>query len=333
MCDNCKNPRERVNAQEEMATILEIIQELNEQFVAKPILDFVLGNETKEMKDYKFNKSELFGAGKSKDVVYWESVLRHAMLHNLVYKEVEQYGVLHLTEAGKAFIEKPTEMMITLNHNFDDVSVDPDEMAARPAALDNTLLRLLKDVRKSEAKKKNVPPYIIFQDPSLEDMATQYPITMEELSKVSGVSAGKAQKYGKAFIELIGKYVEENEIERPQDFVVKQVANQSKTKVAIIKGIDKKIPLNEIARQNQMNSHELFDELNIIILSGMKLNLNHCIEDIIDEGVQEEIYDYFRKADTDDIDTAFRKLKEDDEELTYEEVQLIRLQFLSDVAN
>jgi ATP-dependent DNA helicase RecQ len=333
MCDNCKNPRERVNAQEEMAIILEIIQELNEQFVAKPILDFVMGNETKEMRDYKFNKSELFGKGKDKDVVFWESVLRHAMLHNLVYKEVEQYGVLHLTEAGTAFIEKPTEIQMTLNHNFDDVSTDPDEMAARPAALDNVLLRLLKDIRKTEAKKKNVPPYIIFQDPSLEDMATQYPITMDELSKVSGVSAGKAQKYGKPFIELIGKYVEENEIERAQDFVVKQVANQSKTKVAIIKGIDKKIPLNEIARQNQMNSHELMDELNIIILSGMKLNLNHCIDDIIDEGVQEEIYDYFKKAETDDIDTAFRKLKEDDEELTYEEVQLIRLQFLSDMAN
>jgi ATP-dependent DNA helicase RecQ len=254
-------------------------------------------------------------------------------LNDFIYKEIEQYGVLHLTEDGKKYMEHPRELMITLNRDFNDVDNDPEEMQARPAALDNTLLKMLKDVRKTEAKKKNVPPYIIFQDPSLEDMATQYPITMEELAKVSGVSAGKAQKYGKAFIALIAKYVEENDIERAQDFVIKQVANQSKTKVAIIKGTDKKVPLAELARQNQMNYHELMDELNIIVTSGMKLNLDYCIDDIIDDGVQEEIYSFFMTSETDNIDDAYKILKEDDEELTYEEVQLIRLKFLSEVAN
>jgi ATP-dependent DNA helicase RecQ len=333
MCDNCKHPRERVNVQTEMLHCLESISELGEQYVVKTIIEFIMGNETKEMKDFKFDKHELFAIGKGKDDVFWHSVVRAAMLNDLIYKEVEQYGVLHLTDEGRAFIAKPKEMLITLNHNFDDIEVDPDEMNARPAALDNTLLRMLKDIRKSEGKKKNVPPYVIFQDPSLEDMATQYPITMDELGKVSGVSAGKAQKFGKPFLELIAKYVEENEIDRPQDFVIKQVANQSKTKVAIIKGIDKKVPLAEIARQNQMNYHELMEELNSIVVAGMKLSLDYCIDDIIDEGVQDDIYEHFMKSESDDTDFAFRALKEDDEELTYEEVQLIRLKFLSEMAN
>lgn len=333
MCDNCRHPKEKVNVQEQMAIALEAIETLSEQYTIKMVIDFIMGNETKEIKDFKFNKHEQFGLGKGNDDVFWNSVIRHALLHNLIYKEIEQYGVIHLTEAGKQFIEKPYEIFITLNRDFNDVDNDPEEMQARPAALDNTLLKMLKDLRKTEAKKKGVPPYIIFQDPSLEDMATQYPITMEELAKVSGVSAGKAQKYGKAFLELIGKYVEENEIERAQDFVIKQVANQSKTKVAIIKGIDKKVPLQELARQNQITYHELMDELNIIVTSGMKLNLDYCIDDVIDEGVQDDIYDFFMKAESDNIDEAYKILKEDDEELTYEEVQLMRLKFLSEVGN
>lgn len=333
MCDNCRHPKEKVNVQEQMSIALEAIEALSEQYTIKMVIDFIMGNETKEIKDFKFNKHEQFGQGKGKDDVFWNSVIRHALLHNLIYKEIEQYGVIHLTDAGRAFIEKPYDIHITLNRDFNEVDNDPEEMQARPAALDNTLLKMLKDLRKTEAKKKSVPPYIIFQDPSLEDMATQYPITMEELAKVSGVSAGKAQKYGKAFIALIGKYVEENEIERAQDFVIKQVANQSKTKVAIIKGIDRKVPLQELARQNQITYHELMDELNIIVTSGMKLNLDYCIDDVIDEGVQEDIYDFFMQAESDNIDEAYKILKEEDDELTYEEVQLMRLKFLSEVGN
>ena len=230
-------------------------------------------------------------------------------------------------------MEKPHEMKITLNHNFEDTSVDLDEMQARPAALDNVLLKMLKDLRKSEAKKKNVPPYVIFQDPSLEDMATQYPVDIEEMTKVQGISTGKAQKFGKPFVTLIAKYVEENDIDRPQDFVIKQVANQSKTKVAIIKGIDRKIPLNELARQNQITLDELMTELYVIVLSGTKLNLDYSILDVIDEYVQDEIYKYFMTSETDDPSIAYRKLKEEDDEITYDEICLIRLKFLSEVAN
>ena len=292
-----------------------------------------MGSETKEMKDFKYLKHELFGAGKGKDEVFWQSVLRNAMLHDLLYKEVEQYGVIHITEKGKSFADHPYELFITLNHNFEDVSTDLDEQQARPAALDNLLLKLLKDLRKSEAKKKNVPPYIVFQDPSLEDMATLYPISAEEMMKVQGVSAGKAQKFGKPFIAMIAKYVEDNEIERPQDFILKQIANQSKTKVAIIKSIDRKVPLMEVARQNQLSVGELMDELDSIIQSGTKLNLEHCIDEVIDEGVQDDIYDYFMTAETDDVNLAYHALKEEDDQITFDEIQLMRLKFLSEVAN
>ena len=333
MCDNCRHPRPTVNVREEMADALESVEVLGEQFTLKTILEFILGNETKAMKDYKYNQHELFGCGKAKEEVFWQSVLRQAMLGDLIYKEVEQYGVIHLTDSGRAFIEKPVDFLITLNHDFEDTSVDPDEVQARPAALDTLLLQMLKDLRRTEAKKKNVPPYVIFQDPSLEDMATQYPVNMDEMKDISGVSAGKATKFAKPFVEMIAKYVEENEIERAQDFVIKQVADQSKTKVAIIKGIDKKIPLEELARQNQMNLDELMDELNSIIMSGTRLNLNHCIKDVIDESVQDDIHDYFMTADTDDSTAAFHALKEEDDQITFEEIQLVRLKFLSEVAN
>jgi ATP-dependent DNA helicase RecQ len=333
MCDNCRFPRPTVDVQEEMAAALEVVDTLGEQFVLKTLVDFIMGSETKEMKDFRYTKHELFGVGKAKDEVFWQSVMRHAMLNGLIYKEVEQYGVIHMTEDGRKFVDKPTEMMITLNHNFEDVSVDPDEMQARPAALDTLLFNMLKDLRRSEAKKKNVPPYIVFQDPSLEDMATVYPISVEEMLKVQGVSAGKATKFGKPFIALIAKYVEENEIDRPQDFVLKQVANQSKTKVAIIKGIDRKVQLAEIARQNQISMPELMDELYSIIQSGTKLSLDHCIEDVIDEGVQDDIYNYFMTAENDDINAAFKSLREDDDQITFEEIQLMRLKFLAEVAN
>jgi ATP-dependent DNA helicase RecQ len=333
MCDNCRHPRPTVNVAEEMALALESILVLGEQYTIKHLVDFVIGNDTKDMKSYRHNKLELFACGKGKDEIFWHSVFRNGMLQLLMYKEIEQYGVIKLTDEGRAFIEKPHEMLITLNQNFNEEPSDIDDANARPAALDTVLIRLLKDLRKSEAKKKNVPPYVIFQDPSLEDMATLYPITMEEMGKVSGVSEGKAKKFAKPFLELIKKYVEENEIERAQDFVIKQIANQSKTKVAIIKGVDRKVPLDELARQNQISHEELMFELNSIVVSGTKLNLDYCIDEVVDEGVQDDIFDFFMKAESDDPDVAFHKLKEADDALTYEEIRLIRLKFLSEVAN
>ena len=334
MCDNCKFPRPKVNAQEELEILLDAVDALSEQFTIKTIIDFVIGNETKEMKDYKFNKHEMFGEGKAKDEIYWQSVIRNALLFNYLYKEIEQYGVIHISDAGRAFMEKPHEFMITLNNNFnDDSMLDPEELQARPAALDTTLLKMLKDIRRVEAKKKNIPPYVIFQDPSLEDMATQYPINLEEMEKISGVSAGKAKKFGEPFVTLIAKYVEENEIERAQDYIVKQVANQSKTKVAIIKAIDKKVSVEEIGRQNHLSMEEMFTELDSIVMSGMRLNLDYYIKEKVDEGVQDDIYDYFMAAQTDDANVAFKILKADDDQITFEEVRLIRLKFLSQESN
>jgi ATP-dependent DNA helicase RecQ len=218
-----------------------------------------------------------------------------------------------------------------LNHNFNDDSMDPEDAAAKTVALDEILIRMLRDLRKTLAKQKKIPPYVIFQDPSLEDMATQYPITMDDMTKITGVSAGKAAKYARPFIQMIAKYVDENEIDRPQDFVIKQVANKSKTKVTIIQSIDKKIPLTEIARQNQLTMHDLIQELNSIVTSGTKVNLDYFINEAVDEYAREEIHAYFMTADTDDIEIAYKALKDDD--IRYEEIELMRLKFLSEMAN
>lgn len=333
MCDNCLYPKEKINASEELALVLESVEALGQQFSVKPIIDFIIGADTKEMRDYKFNKHDIFGEGKEKSEHFWQSIVRNALLNDYLYKEIEKYGILHVSEKGHDFIKKPTEFVVTLNHNFETDSFESDEVKGGTAALDETLVKLLKDLRRTEAKKKNIPPYVVFTDPSLEDMATQYPVTIDEMCKVSGVSMGKAVKFGKPFLAMIAKYVDENEIERTQDYLIKQIANQSKTKVNIIKGIDKRLSLKEIANQNQINADELMDELNSIVGSGAKLNLDYIIEDAVDEGVQEEIYDFFMKATDDDVEKAYHKLKEDDDEITFDEVRLVRLKFLSEVAN
>jgi ATP-dependent DNA helicase RecQ len=331
LCDNCRHPRAKITIQEEMEDALASVEVLNEQYSVKTLVDFVTGSETKEMKDYRHNKLELFGFGKEKPDTYWTSVFQQAILNNLLFKEIEQYGVVKLTDKGKEYLETSYPIEITLNHNFNEDSMDPEDAAAKTVALDEILIRMLRDLRKTLAKQKKIPPYVIFQDPSLEDMATQYPITMDDMTKITGVSAGKAAKYARPFIQMIAKYVDENEIDRPQDFVIKQVANKSKTKVTIIQSIDKKIPLNEIARQNQLTMHDLIQELNSIVTSGTKVNLDYFINDAVDEYAREEIHAYFMTADTDDIEIAYKTLK--DEDIRYEEIELMRLKFLSEMAN
>jgi ATP-dependent DNA helicase RecQ len=331
MCDNCRHPREKVEVKTEMQQALKAIQDLNENYGIKLLVDFMLGNETKEMKDYRHNKLELYGIGKEKGDVFWSSVFRQAMLNNLVYKDIEQYGLLKLTDAGKDFIKNPQPFQISINHNFEEIIGDPEDQAAKTAVLDELLMNLLKDLRKSIAKQRNVPPFIIFQDFSLEDMATQYPLTMEDMTQITGVSIGKAQRYGKPFLDLIAKYVEENDIDRPTDFVVKTVANKSKVKVTIIQGIDKKIPLTDIAKSNQLSMDELFQELDAIVVSGTKVNLDYIIKESVDENSREEIYSYFMSAETDNPEIAYKELKEDD--IQWEEVLLMRLKFLSEMAN
>ncbi len=332
MCDNCKTPKERLNVQEEMVQALSAILELKENYLMKTVVDFLLGNETKEMKDFRFIHLENFGIGDERDENFWTSVLRHAIINNLAYKEIEEFGILKVTPEGRRYIEKPYPIQITINHNYDDGGAyDFDDERGGTAVLDETLMNMLKDLRKSVAKKYNLPPYVIFQDPSLEEMATQYPITMEDLAKIQGVSMGKAQRYGQPFLELIKKYVEENEIERPSDITIKSVANKSKTKINIIQAIDRKIPLEDIANANDLTWQELMDELYSIVQAGTKINLDYYINNNVDEYVREIILEYFTTAETDSIEAAVKALKE--EEVTWEEVELMRLKFLSDNAN
>jgi ATP-dependent DNA helicase RecQ len=297
----------------------------------KTIVDYILGRETKEMKDYGFSEMDNFGVGEGKDEHYWNSILRHAMINNLIFKEIEQFGILKVSDAGRAYLKNPQPIGITINHNFEETEYDVDDEKGGTAVLDEPLMNILKDLRKSISKKHNLPPYVIFQDPSLEEMATNYPISMDDMSKIVGVSLGKAQKYGQPFVDAIRKYVEENEIERPMDITIKTVANKSKTKVSIIQAIDRKIPLEDIAQSNDMTMGELLEELDIIVQSGTKVKLDYFLNKYIDEYVRDTVIDYFKEADSDSVEEAFKVLKDD--EITWEEIQLMRLKFLSDYAN
>ncbi|MGI9159638.1 MAG: RecQ family zinc-binding domain-containing protein, partial [Saprospiraceae bacterium] len=331
MCDNCRNPKEKIEVQAEMEMVVQAVLDLNENYLMKTIVDFLLGRETKEMKDYRFSEMDNFGGGDDKDEQFWNSVIRHAMVNNLIYKEVEQFGLLKVSEVGRKFLKNPYPMQITVNHNYDDSDYDLDEEKGGTAVLDETLMNMLKDVRRIVAKKQNLPPYVIFQDPSLEEMATQYPISMEDMTKISGVSLGKAQRYAQPFLDTIKKYVEENDIDRPTDLTIKTLANKSKTKVGIITAIDRKIPLEDIARTNDLTLDELLDDLYVIVQSGTKLRLDYYLTKTVDESVREIIIDYFKEAPNDDLNLAYKELK--DEEITFEEIKLMRLKFLSDFAN
>jgi len=331
MCDNCKNPKERVEVQQEIIHVIQCILDLNENYLMKTVMEYLMGRETKEMKDFGFSEMELFGIGENRDENFWSSIFRHAMINNLIYKEIEQFGLLKVSDAGREYIKKPYPIQITINHDFEDGDYDIDDEKGGTAVLDEPLMAILKDLRKSIAKKHDLPPYIIFQDPSLEDMATQYPVSMDDLTKIVGVSQGKALKYGQPFAEAIKKYCEENEIERPMDITIKTVANKSKTKVAIIQSIDRKIPLEDIARSTDMSLIELMEELYGIVQSGTKIKLDYYLNKVIDEYVRETVIEYFKEAETDSVDEAFKELKDD--EITWEEIQLMRLKFLSDFAN
>jgi ATP-dependent DNA helicase RecQ len=309
---------------------LQTIQALNENFQIKMVIDFLVGRETKMILDYKLNDNDLFGEGDEKDELYWNSIIRAGLLADLIYKDIELYGVLKLTDEGKKFVKEPQPFKLTLNHNFEEVPDEPEGGGGGGAVLDEVLFNILKDLNKRVAKKAGVPTFVVFQEPSLMDMSTQYPISEDDLLQCSGVSAGKISRYGQQFIEAIQKYVEENEIERPTDYVVKSIANKSKTKVTIIQSIDKKIPLDEIAETNGFKWDELMDELYAIVTAGTKLNIKYYIDSEIDEYVQEIVVDYFKDADTDDVDKAFKAALKEDDDITFEEVQVMRIKFLSD---
>jgi ATP-dependent DNA helicase RecQ len=331
LCDNCKNPKPIIQVKDDVKIALDVILALNENYPVKTLVDFTIGKSTKEMKDFKFDKRPLFGAGKEKDALHWNSMYRQMILKGLVYKDIESYGLIKLTPEGKKFLDKPYDVSITINHDYDDLDKSAITNTSSGSALDETLLKMLKDLRLKEAKRLGVKPWIIFGDPSLIDMSTYYPTSKDDMVNISGVSTGKMMKYGKKFIELISAYVEENDIDRPTDYVVRQVANKSKNKISIIQGVDKKLGLEDIADTIGISFEDLLDEMNMIVSSGTKLDLDYYIEDNVDEYAAEDIFDYFNEAETDSVDDAYVELKEDD--ITLDEIKIIRLKFLSEVVN
>ncbi|WP_264788566.1 DNA helicase RecQ [Aureispira anguillae] len=333
MCDNCKYPRETIEAKQDVQLALRTVEQLLENCHIKEIVDFIIANKTKNILDFKYDKLSLFGAGKEKDAHYWNSILRQSLLNNLLLKDIETYGIIKLTAAGRAFIEQPTSFKIALNHDFIKEAEEAEEAAeaANTSVLDKTLFKILMAVRKKVAQQKNVPPFVVFQEPSLEEMATRYPLSIEEMKNISGVSEGKARRYGREFIKSIQKYVEDNDIIRPVDFVIKSVAKKSKNKVTIIQSIDKKIPFEDIAETLGLSMEDLLHEMYMIVNSGTKLDINYYTEEMIDEEIFEEIIEYFMEAESDSLDLALEELEEDD--ISMEEIALVRLTFLSDTAN
>lgn len=328
MCDNCKYPRDKQEVKEEMIIALSAIQEIKENYRIKMVVDFILGDGNKEIKDFGFDKYKFFGTGKSKDKPFWNSVIRQALLRKIICKDIEKYGVVKLTDEGREYLKKPYSIEIPLNINYDDL---PPEDNTPSCVLDQALFGLLKDLRKSEADRLKIPPYVIFQEPSLEDMATNYPITMDDMLQIGGVSAGKAKKYAQPFLALIKKHVDENDIERPTDILVRTIASKSKLKIHIITSVDRRLPLEEIASTNNITMDELLDEMYKIISAGSKINIQYYLEDNMDLDVVDEIMEYFMTAESDSLDVACEELEPDD--ITYEEIQLVRLHFLSEVAN
>jgi ATP-dependent DNA helicase RecQ len=332
MCDNCRHPKERIDVKDDVVLAIKAVDELDENYDIKVMVDFVRGHASKVIKDFSFDKRPLYAAGKGHDATYWSSVFRQAILNDLLRKDIETYGLLKITEKGKAFLKKPQPFNIPIDHNYDaEVAADIEESKGSSAVLDETLIKMLRDLRRKESRRHDVPPFVIFQDPSLEDMATHYPITMDDMSNISGVSKGKAMRYGRPFLELIKQYVEENNIDRPNDFVMKQVANKSKVKINIIQGIDRKVPMEDLAEANNLSMEELYQEMYAIVLSGTKVNIDYYIDENLDEYAREEIEDYFMDAETDALEEAYKELQ--DEDITMEEIQLVRIKFMSDKAN
>lgn len=329
-CDNCLHPKKQMEAQEMLCTVIETILAVKEKFKAEHIVDIIVGKETSEVLDYKHDDLDVFATGQGEDPTLWHTVIRQAMIAGYIDKEIENYGVLKITKAGKAFFKKPTSFKITKDNDFDEEEEEAPIRKAGSCAADEALFSMLKDLRKKIAKQVGLPPYVIFQDPSLESMATTYPITLEELQNIPGVGAGKAKRYGEEFINLIKKHVQENEIERPEDMRVRTVANKSKLKVFIIQAIDRKISLDDLAISKGLDFVELIEEIEAIIYSGTKINIDYFIDEVMDPDKVDEIMEYFAESTTDDIDEALNELGGD---YTEEEVRLIRIKFISEKGN
>ena len=331
-CDNCLKPKDQFEGIEDVKLAIEAVLAVKQLFKREYLVNVLIGDRNADIKNAKHDKLDVFGQGMDNDSKYWHAVIRQMLIRGLLAKDIENYGILKVTPSGYEFLEKPYSIMLTRDHDYD--SLDEGGLingAAKTDALDITLFTMLKDLRRDISKKENLPPFVIFQDPSLEDMTIQYPTNLEELKNISGVGAGKAAKYGEPFVELIKTYVEENEIIRPMDMVVKSVVNKSGMKVFIIKSIDKKLPLEVIADSKTLTVSELITEIEHIVSAGTKLDLNYYINETIDEYHQEDIMEYFSEAKSDSLQDALVELGED--EFTEEEIRLMRIKYMSDVGN
>lgn len=331
-CDNCMKPKKTFEGQELLILILETIIAVREKFKAEHIVDILKGNNTSDIKSYQHDELENFEAASDEDEKLLHAIIRQAMIAGFISKDIENYGLLKITPAGKAYMKKPSPFPVVKDNEFDE---DEEEAAVKSiggtCAADDVLFSILKDLRKKMSKKLEVPPFVIFQDPSLEAMATTYPITMDELQNIPGVGAGKAKRYGDEFLKVIKEHVKENEITRPEDLRVRTVANKSKLKVSIIQAIDRKIALDDIAESKGLDMLELLDEIEAIVYSGTKINIDYFLKEIMEPDHIEEIFEYFSTAETDKIIPALRELGEDD--FNEIEVRLVRIKFLSEIGN
>ena len=333
-CDNCLHPKEKIEAKAEAVTVLKTVKALGEQFAIEYVMLILTGKATPQVQMYRHDALDVFAAGNDKEPHFWSSLIRQMLLEGLLEKDIVEYGLLRFTKKGEAFFKKPTSYKIVLNNLFEDANADDE--AAEPTgeitgAADEKLLELLKNLRKKVAKEKNLPPFVIFLESSLEDMATMYPTSMTELEKISGVSKGKSLRYGKPFLDVIISYVEENEIIRPDDFVMRTVANRNNNKIFIILNVDKKIPLETIAKTKDLKLDELLEEMETIVASGTKLNLNYAIDEMVDEYDQEEIIEYFKSCETSSLQVAQEELAESD--FNWEQLKLMRIKFLCEYGN
>ena len=330
-CDNCLTPRTTVEGKELLVTALEAIDLLRERYKAEHIVDFLMGKETADIVSYQQNEMEQFGSGQEEDDKTWNAVLRQALIAGYLTKEIENYGTLRITPQGREFMEHPTSFRVVKDKEFEeDEDADMPMRGSGASAVDPALFSIMKDLRKKLSKQLDVPPFVIFQDPSLEAMATTYPVTLEELQNIPGVGSGKAKRYGTEFVALIKKYVEENEIERPEDMRVRTVANKSKLKVYIVQSIDRKVALDDIASSKGLEFSELLDEIESIVYSGTRINIDYFIFDAIDEDRVDDIYQYFKESTTDSLQEAIEELGSD---YTEDEIRLVRIKFLSEMAN
>lgn len=330
-CDNCLHPKKKVEAKNQLKELLEVVQAVKENFKADYIIDVLVGKETDEVIAHKHADLDCFGCGDEHEEKFWNAVIRQALIAGYLEKEIENYGILKLTAKGRKFMKKPESFMVSEDNEFED---DDEEVVIRSGGgtgvTDPALFNALLDLRKKMSKNLNVPPYVIFQDPSLEAMATMYPVSIEELQNIPGVGAGKAKRYGKEFCDLIRQHCEEYEIERPEDLRVRTVANKSKLKVSIIQSIDRKVALDDIASAKGIDFNELLDEIEAIVYSGTKLNIDYFLDEAMDEDHLLDIYDYFKESETDSLAVAMDELGDD---YTEEEVRLVRIKFISEMAN